>query len=97
VSVLARKIVGRLVEMGELDADLFDIETAEIDRLYSGYWQRSQGAWSWSLSIKTKDGDQTYGLFGSQFSATECAKAPKWDIYNAGFDSSIIPIKEDKK
>jgi len=94
MSKLARKIVDRLVKMELLDPEVFDVETAEIDRLYTGYWQKKEGAWSWALSIKTKGGDQKFGLFGSQWSATDCVKAEKWDIWNNGFDKSIIPLTE---
>lgn len=42
----------------------------EICRNRPGYWQRANGAWSWSLVNKKL----RYQLCGSQYTATECAK-----------------------
>jgi hypothetical protein len=83
--------------MNELDTAMFDISTAKIDRLRPGHWQRSEGAWSWALEIQTVEGGQTFGVCGSQWSATECVKAPYWEIWNSGFDKSIIPYHEKEE
>lgn len=99
VSALAHKLAARLVEMGELDAEEFDIETAQIHRLRPGYWQRKEGVWSWVLEAQKKHEDNglMWSLAGSQWTATECAKAKKWDIYNNGWDKSIIPTTKEEQ
>lgn len=99
MSVLALKLARRLVEIGELDAELFDISTAQIHRLRPGYWQRKEGVWSWALEMEQKGRDDRlmWSVAGSQWSATECAKAEKWDIWNNGFDKSIIPVTKENQ
>jgi len=97
VSKLGVKIAQRLVEIGALDASEYDIDATEIYRLRPGHWQRSGGAWSWSLELVRKDGGTVvYDSFGSQFTATECARAKVWEFYTTGFDKGIVPVKEDK-
>lgn len=51
-----------------------------IVRTRAGYWQRSAGAWSWSLEWRSDNGDLTgaptaaYHSIGSQYSVSECLK-----------------------
>lgn len=97
MSALAVKIARRLVEMGELDGEVYDLEASEIHRTRAGYWQRSAGAWSWSLDLVRKDGGLVYDSFGSQWSATECARAASWDFYTTGIDKGIVPLKDKEK
>lgn len=98
MSALAQKIARRLVEIGELDADQFDISTAQIHRLRPGYWQRKEGVWSWALEMeqKDRDGGLMWSVAGSQWAATDCAKAKKWVIWHNGFDKSIIPDNDEE-
>jgi hypothetical protein len=96
VSALACKIAQRLVDLGKLDANVYDIEKSEIYRTHAGVWQRRGGAWSWALELVRKDGGIVYDSYGSQFTATECAKAKEWDYYSTGIDHGIIPLKEEK-
>lgn len=96
MSKLGAKIAQRLVEIGALDGSEYDLEKTGIDRHRPGHWQRSGGAWSWSLELVRKDGGTiVYDSFGSQFSATECAKAPEWQFYTTGHDKGIVPVKGD--
>lgn len=91
-SALAQKIARRLVEMGEVDPEIFDVENAQIERFYPGHWQRSAGCWSWCLDLKRIDGQTHVGrVFGSQFAATECAKAKEWHFLATGPDQGITP------
>lgn len=95
MSKLAARIAQRLVDMGEISAEIYDIDSTEITRFRPGHWQRSQGAWSWMLELKRRDGGITYDYsYGSQFSATECAKASVWEFYTTGIDKGIVPLKE---
>ena len=91
MSKLAVKIAQRLVEMGELDPDVYDIEASGIYRYRPGYWMRAEGAWSWSLELVKLDGDYPSDSFGSQWPATACAKAKVWSFYTTGIDKGIIP------
>lgn len=91
MSQLARIIVDRLTVMGMLDPEDFHLDTAAIYRLYPGYWQRSEGAWSWLLKLDRKDGGNHSVTFGSQHTATECAYAKHWAFYTTGPDHGIIP------
>jgi hypothetical protein len=95
MSALAQKITRRLIEMGELDGTDLNVEASWIDRHRPGHWQRSAGAWSWSLILVRNDGGICHDSFGSQWSATECAKAKNWDFYTTGIDKGIIPLKEE--
>jgi hypothetical protein len=98
MSALARKLATRLVEMGELDTEEFDIETAQIHRLRPGYWQRKEGVWSWVLEVqKNENNGLMWSVAGSQWTATECAKSEKWDIWYNGFDKSIIPTTKEEQ
>jgi len=91
-SALAQKIVQRLVAMGEIDPEIFDVDTARIERFYPGHWQRSAGAWSWMLHLERLDGKLHVGkIYGSQWSATECAKATSWHFFAHGPDQGITP------
>lgn len=94
MSALAVKIAKRLVEMGELDGSLYDLEASGIHRTRAGHWQRSAGCWSWSLELVRLDGGLVYDSFGSQWPATECARADSWEFYVTGTDKGIVPIKE---
>lgn len=97
MSKLGAKIAQRLVDMGALDGSEYDIEATGIYRTRAGHWQRSGGAWSWSLELVRKDGGTiVYDSFGSQFTATECAQAKVWEFYTTGHDKGIVPMKEDK-
>lgn len=91
VSALGVKIAKRLVEMGELDGEAYDIEQTGIERTHAGHWQRSAGGWSWSLGLVRKDGGLVYDSFGSQYTATECVKMDSWDFYTTGTDKGIMP------
>ncbi|MDQ0100479.1 hypothetical protein J2T10_000098 [Paenarthrobacter nicotinovorans] len=89
---LAQKIAKRLVEMGEVDPKIFDVESAQIERFYPGHWQRSAGCWSWCLNLKRLDGQEHVGrVYGSQFTATECAVAKDWHFFATGPDIGITP------
>ena len=93
-SALAQKIVQRLVEMGEIDPEVYDIESAQIERFYPGHWQRSEGAWSWQLGLEAFDRNMASGrVYGSQYTAGECAKAKHWDFYVTGPDVGIFPSR----
>lgn len=94
MSALAVKIAKRLVEMGELDGEVYDLDASEIHRTRAGHWQRSGGAWSWSLELTRLDGGLVYDSFGSQWPATDCARAVVWDFYTTGTDKGIVPLKE---
>lgn len=95
MSDLARKIASRLVEMGELDATDVNLDASWIDRHRPGHWQRSAGAWSWSLGLVRNDGGIVYDSFGSQWPATECVRAKNWQFYTTGTDKGIVPMKEE--
>ena len=91
---LARKLREKLVAAGvELP------ERIVIRRLYPGHWQRSDGAWVWHL-VKC-NGDALLfrgGLIGSQFTATECANAPKvMCSFGFGGDLDVYPAEEGQK
>lgn len=94
MSKLGVKIAERLVEMGELDPTDYDISQTGIHRTRAGHWQRSGGAWTWWLELVRKDGGLVYDSFGSQYPATDCAKAKVWDFYTTGTDVGIMPVKE---
>lgn len=68
-SKLALKLQKRIKE--DFDIDVIP----EIHRNYPGYWQRKEGVSSWFMQIKP-DGLWTVG---SQYTATEIAKAKKLD------------------
>lgn len=91
MSKLGVKIAQRLVELGEISADVYDIDATEIFRHRPGHWQRSGGAWSWSLDLICKDGSIAYDSYGSQYSATECVKMTDWEFYTTGIDKGICP------
>lgn len=55
-----------------------------VHRTRCGYWQKAQGAWSWSM--RTQDRLE----IGSQFTATECLKAKKWTTSKAPFSTDTI-------
>lgn len=64
VTNLSVKLAIKIEE--ELNIEVFPI----IQRTYAGYWQRSSGAWLWSMSTKSSD-------VGSGSKATECIKKDK--------------------
>lgn len=53
--------------------------TYKLHRTYAGYWQRSEGAWSWWLGGPASDhsADIYRCRLGSQWPATEVLKAHK--------------------
>jgi hypothetical protein len=50
---------------------------AEIGRTYAGSVQRVQGAWSWMVMWGPPGGLLTRSA-GSQYTMTECLRAPRW-------------------
>ncbi len=82
MSKLAEKIANRVLDESGTEV------IPEIRRTRAGYWQRAQGTWSWSMDFKRG------GMIGSQYTATECAKAKVWHLYNWGaVDVEIIGIE----
>ena len=70
---LARKLREQLVSQ-EVELP----ECIAIERLYPGHWMRSEGAWVWHLVECNGDAVLFHGgLIGSQYTATECATAPR--------------------
>lgn len=47
-------------------------------RVHAGYWQRAQGAWSWSAEVEGYPGGA-----GSQWSAGDILKAKKLSVYKS--------------
>jgi hypothetical protein len=93
MSKLGVEIAERLADLGVLDRDLYDLDKTGIERTRAGHWQRAGGAWSWSLGLVRRDGGLAYDSFGSQWTATECAKAKVWDFLSTGQDVGIVPVK----
>lgn len=83
----AHRIRTRLAEEHGIEVP-FD---AELVRTYAGYWQRKEGAWSWSL---WHPADRV--TFGSQYPATELLRCPAWQVDPADRapDRSIYPCDD---
>jgi hypothetical protein len=76
------KLVDRLKnELGIL------ADSKSFKRVYAGYWQRSKGAWSWSMNISG-----TNQFIGSQSSVGELLKAKRISEYTYLMDIHIDPI-----
>jgi hypothetical protein len=84
---ISEKLVKRLrKEFPDIMVDIPETETPR--RLYHGFHQRSNGAWSWAIGGKT-------GILtsvGSQWSMEEILKEPNITIFHEyGGDLSVIP------
>lgn len=67
-----------------------DLDCDNFKRVYAGYWQRAQGAWSWGARIKGK-----LISVGSQWNVKECLKAVRLEIYRESWnDISIFPEQD---
>lgn len=66
-----------------------DCDPASFRRTYAGYWQRSNGAWSWFML--TKGGWD----IGSSEPATKCVQK-KYKIYKIGTELYLEERKETK-
>jgi hypothetical protein len=71
VSALAARLARRLREMGQ------DVpEGMVLRRTHAGHWQRSQGAWSWTL-----DAPDFSGLcYGSHYAASALVRCRHWTL-----------------
>lgn len=86
--IIREKLRARLnKEFSEMDMTFND---SELERLYHGHWQRSEGAWSW---ITRPDSGLT--AIGSQFSMSECIKANHWHVSLWQGALSIYPTDEE--
>lgn len=63
-----------------------DLDPTTFRRTYAGYWQRAQGAWSWSMEVVVRS-----GTVGSQWPIWQLLTAPVLD-----FDGECF-YPEDKK
>jgi hypothetical protein len=87
-SKLSARIAARLVALGTITPE--EAPLVGINRLYPGYWQRTEGAWSWDLVwFSGPNQGRDLGI-GSQWTATECLAAPFWEWYGG----AISPGKE---
>ena len=59
----------RLMKMPELAPY---VEGHQPERVYAGYWQKSQGAWSWCIGT----------TIGSQWTMKSCVDAKELEIYH---------------
>lgn len=81
---LARKLAQRLIDEGHLDGSEFPADRCYFQRSYAGHWQRSEGAWSWTLGYLNEHGMITHGpIIGSQYSASVVMKWKTWDLYTS--------------
>jgi hypothetical protein len=58
------------------------LDTSTFRRVYAGYWQRANGAWSWSMTEVVDRGTSTVG---SQWPLTVLLKAPRIDFDGEAF------------
>lgn len=65
-----------------------DADPLSFIRLYPGYWQRKQGAWSWSMRFKNRSGS----CIGSQWTVRKLIKAEKLSEYHYNGDWYIDPL-----
>jgi hypothetical protein len=62
------------------------IKLINFERCYHGYWQRSNGAWSWRA---IKEGD-IYD-YGSPFNAKDLLSEKELTIYSSPSGGEILP------
>lgn len=73
----SERLLARLRKEGfELD------ESVELARCYVGHWQRSAGAWLWTVRGKN---------IGSCWTMKDCLTAKSWDVLNRDGATEIIP------
>lgn len=83
MSKLAEKLAERIMrEFGASNVE------PKIDRTYAGHWQRSAGAWSWSMWA-------SFGLVGSVTTATKCLAAYRWETLDIMGTVEIFPYDKD--
>jgi len=80
---LSELLVARLQAEGFLPGG-----TYRVERLYPGYWQRKEGAWSWTAL----DSEDREVFVGSQFTMTEMLRAPG---IIQGNDGGLYPEPND--
>lgn len=80
----SEKLIQRLIQEGFLSEGTY---TAQ--RLYPGYWQRKEGAWSWC--VFTAEGREAN--VGSQWSMSEVLRAREIIVGN---DGGLYPSNEEK-
>lgn len=79
---LSDRLIARLIAEGFISPGEYRIE-----RTYAGYWQRTEGAWSWEL-VRADGGP---AFVGSQWTVKECLRAPVLEIMGSG----LMPVTED--
>lgn len=77
--------IEKFCERAKKDHDV-DLDPKTFRRVYAGYWQRAQGAWSWTMDEKGK-----VAVVGSQWPIWRLLRAPILD-----FDGECF-FPEDKK
>jgi hypothetical protein len=68
----------------------YSFSSDRISRLYCGYLQRAEGAWSWY----TNPIDSVASV-GSQFSMKECVDAKYWYMRSYSGDLTIFPHNDE--
>lgn len=63
-----------------------DLDVTHLGRTHAGYWQRTDGAWSWSGYLKG-----TSIEIGSMHTATELVKCEKLQSSDGDVQISIYP------
>jgi len=86
---ISEKLVARL--NAEFNLNIPDNEKPR--RLYTGYQQKSIGAWSWCIG----GNDNFLPSYGSSTAMTELLKHPYLILFKEhGFDTSILPVSKDE-
>jgi hypothetical protein len=96
-TALSRKLVAAVMKAGW--QPYADPDRYVISRVYAGHWQRSAGAWSWSLDHLSDDTNAKVdaSLVGSQFPAAECARGCQF-VGDALWPSSVLsPTPNERK
>lgn len=67
-----------------------ELDPNTFRRVHAGHWQRSQGAWSWSMRERN-----TVRSYGSAWSLTELMKAKELETFIAGYgEVEFIPTNK---
>lgn len=82
---MAKAISEKLFDRIKAHPDLCVKNGAFCQRLYTGHWQRSEGAWVWEVA------NNGLMVIGSVFTMRECLKAHTLDILEIAGYYEIFP------
>jgi hypothetical protein len=83
----------RLIERLRGQFPEFDFDRAKFEKLRPGHWQRSAGAWKWTLLVPPVGSEGVY-IFGSQWPLYQLFSVEDWSIRKDSVEYHVDPVGE---